>query len=259
MRAVEFEPTDRVHQIFIADGFGLPAALPPAMAECANAARAFYPAANYRLWDGAALREAIGGGFEPEVLEAFDRLRPYAYKADLARYCLLYLHGGLYVDLAIRCMAQIRPPRGVGVAGFRDFEFVSPSWTAIASGILWARPRRRELRIAIDYIVDNCRTRYYGANPLYPTGPALLGRALIAAMAERRQQSDADDQWIGVARPLTPGQSQERLCYVAPDRTLIAMRAKGEGGDLAHLSAVGTNNYNVFWRERRVYGEGAAS
>jgi hypothetical protein len=36
------------------------------------------------------------------------------------------------------------------------------------------------------------------------------------------------------------------------------MRAKGEGGDLAHLGAAGTNNYNSIWRERRVYGEDAA-
>jgi hypothetical protein len=254
-RAADFEPTDRLHQIFIADGFRVPAALPQPIAENVDSTRAHYPGADYRLWDGDALRETIAREFEPAVLEAFDRLQPYAYKADLGRYCLLYLYGGLYVDLGVRCMAPIRPPRGAGIAGFRDFEFVSPSWTAVSTGVLWAKSRRSELRIAIDYVVDNCRTRFYGANSLYPTGPALLGRAMIAAMAEKKQQSDADDQWIGVTRLLTPGRPRERMCYIAPDRTIAALKTKSEGGDLTHLGAVGTNNYVALWRERRVYGE----
>ena len=55
----------------------------------------------------------------------------------------------------------------------------------------------RDRGIAIDYVVENCARRFYGASPLYPTGPVLFGRALAAALAERRQRDDADDQWIG--------------------------------------------------------------
>ena len=255
MNITDAQDTPLLHQIFLVNGYDLPATLPPIIAQNTAALRSLYPDAEYRLWNGHTLRAMIAENFEPEVLAAFDLLGPYSFKADLARFCLLFLHGGLYVDLGIRFMNTLRPPVGIGLASFRDYDLMSRSWTAVAGGITWVVPGRRELRIAIDYVVENCRTKYYGSSPLYPTGPVLFGRALIAAMAEKRQGDDADDQWIGVSRAVTPGKAQENIAYVAPDHTLVAMRVKLIGGDLLHLGARGTNNYNSFWHLRRVYGE----
>ena len=239
----------------IVGGFDLPTKLPPVIMQNANALRTHYPRAKYRLWDGNSVRDVISANFEPEVLEAFETLRPYSYKCDLARYCLLYLFGGLYVDLGIFFINQLRPPADIGVASFRDFDLLSPCWTAASNGIIWARPGRREFRIALDYILENCRNKYYGRNPLYVSGPVVWGRALAAAKAEKRQQVDADDQWIGVSRPVTPGQTPQNVGFIAPDHSLIALNVKRSGGDLTHLGAVGTNNYNAFWQCRTVYGE----
>jgi hypothetical protein len=247
--------TRAIHQILLVDGFTLPARLPHFVVDNAAALQALYPAAEYRLWDGHALRTMIAEHFEPEVLAAFDLLGPYAYKADLARYCLLYVFGGLYIDLAVRPIDTIKPPPGVGLASFRDDDLTVPSWTAALIGVIWAVPRRREFRIAIDYVVENCARRYYGANPLYPTGPVLFGRALAAAMAEKRQQEDADDQWIGLWRPITPGKPRQNITYIAPDYSLVGLYGKTVNGDLTHLGASGTNNYNHFWHGRSVYGE----
>src|SRR5262249_39332781 len=149
------------------------------------------------------------------------------------------------------------PPVGIGLASFKDYNFLCSGWNWIAAaiGIAWAKPRRREFRIAIDYVVDNCRRKYYGKNPLYPTGPVVFGRALIAAEAEQNQQEKAEDRWIGIMQPLTPGKQNENCCYIAPDHSLIAIKVKSIGGDLTHLGAMGTNNYNHFWHARRVYGE----
>ena len=254
-RESPWQITRSIHQIMLVDGFTLPNRLPHFVTEHAAALKALYPAAEYRLWDGRALRAMIAERFEPEVLAAFDLLRPYAYKADLARYCLLYVFGGLYVDLAIRGIDTIKPPPGVGLASFRDDDLMSPSWTAALVGIIWAVPGRREFRIAIDYVVENCATKFYGANPLYPTGPVLFGRALAAAMAEKRQRDDADDQWIGQRHAMTPGKPQQNIAYIAPDCSLVGLLRKTVGGDLTHLGASGTNNYNSCWHGRAVYGE----
>ena len=246
---------DLIHQVYITDNFEYQGELPAALAENTNSLKHAYPDATYRLWNGSDLREFIGSNFDKSVLTAFDILKPYAYKCDLARFCLLFHFGGLYVDLGIRTISAIRPPATAGLASFRDYELLSPSWSAIAGCILWAKPRRREFEIAIKYVISNCTSKYYGSNPLYPTGPVLLGRALVAAMAERRQQDDADDQWIGVTRPLTPGRVNENCCYIAPDQTFVGLRIKGTGGDLTSLGARGTNNYNAFWHGRCAYGE----
>ena len=244
-----------VHQILLVDGFGTPRRLPRFVRESAALLRTLYPGADYRLWDGNALRGFIEDNFPGEVLAAFDLLRPYAYKADLGRYCLLYQFGGLYADLSMRAVAALSPPPEIGLVAFRDYDFLSPSWSAAAVGLIWAAPKRREFEIAIDYLVRNCRDKYYGKSPLYPTGPVLFGRALAAAMTEKRQLDSADDQWIGTSRPVTPDAGTKNICYVAPDNSLIAILGKSRGGDLTHLGATGTNNYNEHWHKKTVYGE----
>jgi mannosyltransferase OCH1-like enzyme len=40
--------------------------------------------------------------FPPEILEAYKTLRPGAFKADLFRYCVLLIHGGVYADVDIQ-------------------------------------------------------------------------------------------------------------------------------------------------------------
>lgn len=245
----------RIHQIWLTDDHRSAATLPPTLEDNTAVLRTLHPDADYQLWNFASLREMISKNFEPKVIHAFDLLTPYSYKADLARFCLLHLYGGLYVDVAIRFIAALSVPRDAGVASFRDYEFVSCSWTTISTSIIWSVPQRREFEIAINYILENCQKKYYGSNPLYPTGPVVLGRALIAVMAERKQQDDADDQWIGLCRAITPDAPRKNIAYVTPDQAVVALRAKDRGGDLTHLGAVGTNNYNILWRRRMAYGE----
>ncbi len=253
----EFEITEAVHQILIADDFGLPAELPPMIAENVRSARNLHRAAQYRLWDGNSLRQMIRQHYEGEVLEAFELLRPYAYKADLARYCLLYLYGGIYVDLGIRLINPIKPAVGTQLAVFKEIDLLEApwNWRTAQVGVIWAKPGQREFRIAIDSVVDHCRRKYYGTTPLDPTGPGLFGQALVAANAERNQQDGQREPWIGIVHPLTPGKQNANRCYIAPDHSLVAVKTKFVGADLTHLGAVGTNNYDNYWHARSVYGE----
>ncbi len=45
------------------------------------------------------------------MLQAFDRMKPYAYRADLGRYALLLQQGGWYFDIGTRLQTplQFRP------------------------------------------------------------------------------------------------------------------------------------------------------
>lgn len=243
-----------VHQILITADQGLPANLPEPVARNVASVVADYPSAAHTLWSSEELRDLLRANFGREVLEAYDLLQPFAYKTDLARQCLLHQFGGIFFDLGVRSLNPLRPPAGKGLASFRDLDLSAPSWTAVQNAVVWALPGRRECALAIEAIVANCQKRFYGANPLYPTGPVLFGRVVAAAMAEKGQSEEADDQWIGVARQLTPGAGEPNLCLIAPDGTLIAHRTKGEGGDMRSLG-LAVNDYNTFWGLRRVYGE----
>jgi Glycosyltransferase sugar-binding region containing DXD motif len=246
---------ERIHQVVIVDGLKLPKHISSAMQLNSESLQQVYPAAKYHLWSGEQLRTFIGDAFRPAVLQAFDTLRPYSYKCDLARFCLLFAQGGMYVDLAVRVLDPWRIPASCGIAAFSEFYPGMKSWTCIQTSVLWAKPGRPEMERAIEWIVGNCEKRYYGPHDHYPTAGALLGRAFAAAMAAKRQNSSADDQWVGEIRYITPEQEMKNVCYIAPDRTSVGIRTKTTAGDLGEIGLSGTNNYCDIWRARQVYGE----
>jgi Glycosyltransferase sugar-binding region containing DXD motif len=248
-------PVDQIHQILINDTFHLPAELPAVVQQNAESFRTLYPNAQYRLWGGAELRDMIAENFKPSVVDAFDLLKPFAYKCDLARLCLLYQYGGLYSDLAMRAVSPIVPPERIEFVAFKALRFLSPRWTAMSNGLIWAKPHRPEIGLAIDYILENCQLHYYGTNPLYPTGPVLFGHAVAAASARMSMSAVVDDQWIGELRRIVPESDTGSVCYVAPDNSLVAISAKTGGGELSVLGVTGTNNYSRLWHSRKIYGE----
>jgi hypothetical protein len=243
------------HQVVIVDGLELPEHIPSGMRLNFESVQHLHPEAKYHLWSGKQLRTFIGDSFRPAVLWAFDTLQPYSYKCDLAGYCLLFVRGGMYVDLAVRLLNPWRIPASCGVAAFSEIYPGMKSWTCIQTSFLWSKPGREEWETAIEWVVENCERRYYGPHDHYPTGPALLGRAFAAAMAAKGQSYSADDQWVGEVRYVTPEPHMQNVCFVAPDRTVVGIRTKVTAGELGEMGLNGTNNYCDIWRARQVYGE----
>jgi mannosyltransferase OCH1-like enzyme len=58
---------------------------------------------NYTLWDGPALREFMATE-APEWLPLYDAQGEMEAKADVARYALLLVRGGLYADMDTECL-----------------------------------------------------------------------------------------------------------------------------------------------------------
>jgi mannosyltransferase OCH1-like enzyme len=55
----------------------------------------------YKFYTDDEARNFLSTHFPPEVRQAYDALRPGAFKADLFRYCVLLIHGGVYADMDI--------------------------------------------------------------------------------------------------------------------------------------------------------------
>ena len=51
------------------------------------------------LFNDDACREFLAMTFPTDVVYAYDLLIPTAFKADLWRYCILYMFGGVYMDI----------------------------------------------------------------------------------------------------------------------------------------------------------------
>ena len=250
-----FHQIKSIHQILIVDGGGLPASLPNEIVSNISSVRNIYPSAKYQLWCGNDIRVFISENFDAEVLNLYDNLSPYAYKADLARYCILKVLGGLYVDLGVKMMAKWDIPVRKGIAAFKDVPFNTRSWTAIQNGLLWAEPGRLEFDQAISDMCHNFRLRYYGRDTLYPSGPVLLGRAFCKTMIRKDRDIDVDDQHVGSCRCISPDSDMRNVAYVSKELIFVALRTKIIGGDMTHLGLNETNNYNILWHQRRIYGE----
>jgi len=64
------------------------------------------PEYEYKFFDDTASRKFIRTNFDEHILGAYDMLVPGAFKADLFRYCYLYINGGCYFD----CKMILREP-----------------------------------------------------------------------------------------------------------------------------------------------------
>ncbi|MEJ0050384.1 MAG: glycosyltransferase [Methylovirgula sp.] len=240
---------DSIFQILIQHDGQCPDVLPERIAENVASIRRLYPNANHHLFGGDELRAFLKDNFDARVLAAYDTLLPYAFKADLARLCLLHKFGGLYVDLGVRMVEAPQIPADKAIVVFRDQYVPGGAAWAVSNGLIYAAPGRAELKLAIDLIVENVETRNYGADVQTISGPALFGR--VFAMA-----NDLAHYWSGDSRLVTfEGEDVPRMSFIAPDGRLIAWRAKSVNADLTHLGLAQTNNYSQIYDSHMAFGE----
>jgi mannosyltransferase OCH1-like enzyme len=146
--------------------------LPPIMAKNVEFIKQSNPAFNYMLFDDDDCMEFIKTNFKSDVLNAFNTLIPGAYKADLWRYCVLYINGGIYLDI------KYMPINGFKFISLTEKEHwvLDIDNNGIYNALIVAKPRNVILLQAIDKIVSNVKNRYYGNSCLEPTGPLLLAK-----------------------------------------------------------------------------------
>ena len=233
----------QISQIFLSDNG---AELSPFLGHATGTVSKAFPGADHQIYTKETLRAFIEANYSGEVLWAYDCLKPYSYKADLGRFCLLNKLGGWYMDIAIRMVNPVEVGPRIKFLAFRDIQrFSFTSW-ACATTVLYSQPDNKALQIAIDTIVNNCKEEYYGITPLCPTGPTLLGKALAA-------HGGQSDFVYGDYLELTPTHEQKNRAFVLPDGSIMAWSKPSGGGDLTGLGAKGVNNYNELWAAREVY------
>ena len=123
----------------------------------------------------------ISTHFPDDVAYAFQHLIPKAYKCDLWKYCILYIHGGMYIDMKYTCYGDFRLEELCREEHFvldRDYHWEYDTY-GIYPGIICVKPHSEVLKQCIDRIVENVRKGVFGWNPHYPTGSGLLGTVFL--------------------------------------------------------------------------------
>ncbi|CAH6419929.1 Glycosyltransferase [uncultured virus] len=62
----------------------------------------------HMMWDETAIRELLKR-FGPEYLRLYNSYHVFAQKADFARYAILYVYGGIYLDMDMVCRRDLNP------------------------------------------------------------------------------------------------------------------------------------------------------
>ena len=78
------------------------------------------PDYKYFYFDALDCHNFIKCNFEEYVFKAYDMLLPGAFKADLWRYCALYVYGGVYCD------SRVMPVKNFDSFIHNDTDFVIP-------------------------------------------------------------------------------------------------------------------------------------
>lgn len=249
----EYHSLTYYHNIYIESSHKIPVPLPEVLLQQKKQAQFFYPEAQYKIWGMDDCRIFIKKNFDNSVIEAFDKLTPYAFKADLMRYCLLYKLGGLYIDLSIKLQNRWNIPLDYKVAAFTQMYPNMDSWLNTMQSLLWSEPGRQEWKLAIHKIVRHCSSKYYGPHDHYVTGPALIGYCFAETMLENDKQTDT--QFMGEVRFTETEGEQKTAFFITPNRTLIATKRPKTAGSLIELGINTNNHYPQLWRSKRIYGE----
>ncbi|MEZ5608536.1 MAG: glycosyltransferase [Burkholderiaceae bacterium] len=248
-------------QILIrASSSGLASPLPPIVQQNVRSLSAAHPGWPHCIFSHDDIRDFLRDQFPAEVSRAFAILKPFAYKADLARYCLLYQSGGIYADLSYYFTHPL-PTQTPKLVVFRDLLCSSP-WDT-SNGVFHVPPRHRALAHAIERVCANVQRGYYGATPWCPTGPALFGQALA-------RTCEAEDLITGTAT-LVPRATLQSLhpdlllpegelihCLTIQGHLIAIKRKAVVAPGLESLGIADGNMYRAMWGKRDIYDSAAS-
>jgi mannosyltransferase OCH1-like enzyme len=128
---------------------------------------------NFYIYDENECSEFMKIYFAGRVFDCYNILVPGAFKADLWRYCILYLYGGVYIDAGLKCNIPFRDI-------IKNYESV---WVkdiknmGIYNAFMYTKPKNPLLLEVINSVCDRVEKRERGKNCLDVTGPYIFGEA----------------------------------------------------------------------------------
>lgn len=202
---------------------------------------------NYTLYTDEDIKDFLLG-YDPEVLQAYQKLKPYAYKADLTRCCLLERFGGWYFDISLY-------PNFYHASDKTALFFYNYEDKYIENCIMQSDPGNVFLQNAIEKIKHNVKIKHYGDNPLDITGPKTLARE-FNKLDKSITEKFAYGRWhTGSTCWMPPAFfSNEPRRLTIGGRTFAFYKKRDQFG-ISHLGVQGTNLYNDMWKNRDVYND----
>jgi mannosyltransferase OCH1-like enzyme len=160
-----------------------------------------HPDFTFQFYDNARIDRFLLRHFPSYVYDTYKTINPKfgACLSDFARYCLLYIYGGVYMDIKSHVTQNLRPllqqyARDSPTLVVSHWRWLAPNRHILpfARGELqnWAflaTPRHPVLRIVIDSMVRRLHSPFNGTTKQFVlelTGPVLFSHAIYDAMLD---------------------------------------------------------------------------
>ena len=237
--------TPPITQIFISETDRAPGSH---LQSCIQSVKRCFPGSEHKIYENQEIKDFIHKYYGRELLNDYNKIKPYAYKADLARLCIVNIVGGWYADISVTWTTPLAIPGNISLLAVRDIlQNCRSSW-GVSNGVFYAQKNHPALSHGIEAIRSNIRSNYYGITPLCPTGPNVWGKA-IATTANPSETIFAN------LLLLTPQHPCKNLAFVDKEGHIFAFFKPSTGGD--GLSAFGENvhisSYGDLWHKRDIY------
>lgn len=236
----------------ITDDNRLPDVLPDSTIKCQRSIYEHFDTSEHHVYSGAELESIIKDNFAEEVYLSYKKLRPYSFRCNLGRACLLYLYGGLYLDFNMLFVNSLKQPvlENHKFCSFLYDNYRHLKGLAFASGIMSSEKGSVVMKNIIDIIVDNCRNEYYGSDLLNVSGGLAVGKAYTKAIVEGTLKEE-DVCFYGECNNITPYRTRANFAFIGCDGEMIAIRMKG--WDIRELGIPGVNYHYEFYKNGTVY------
>ena len=136
--------------------------------------KAMNPEYSYVFFDSRSRRQFIKEHFDSSVLDTYDGYVSGAFKADIFRYCWLYLNGGIYIDC--KMISRI-PFREIITSDQEVFLCKDRIPNAIINGIIGISAKNEDMKRCISECIARFEKKIHNQVPfgsLYHTGPYLF-------------------------------------------------------------------------------------
>jgi len=213
--------------------------LPPLMKENYDFLVESNPKIAFHLYDEEECREFIKNNFEEDVLNAYNSLIPCSYKSDLWRFCVLYINGGIYMDIKYRCVNNFK-----FIALTEEEHFVRDMGEkGVYTALIVTLPKNEIMRKCIYQIVENVKNKFYGESDLSPTGPGLLASCFKNEGNERDALQMYHDSSVL--------ENKLNEFYIVKNDRIILKFYNGYRDEQSKFQK--KKHYSILWGEKNIY------
>jgi FkbM family methyltransferase len=145
----------------------------------------------YKMYDKTEREEFIKENFLPEVYDAYKRIKPGAFKADLWRYCILCKFGGFYADVDTLCFGNLEEFIQKDVDFVAPIDLFDPNLGTynVANGFIGCIPNHPIMMSCIKRIVKWVELEEFPKYNLDFSGPGCMGKAINEHLGREENKS----------------------------------------------------------------------